>query len=280
MAKIFWAANAQTHAFKDRLVAARAGHFDAMSLFPQDVKVARSGGESWRSMREQLADHGLRIEVIDPLTRWLPGWTAPSSWRPEDVAFTAFSEDEVFEMASELGARAINVVEPFGHPVSLELGREHFARLCDRARPLGLEMVLEAMPFSGIPKLSSAWAIVSAAAKANGRLTFDAWHYLRAGEEPEVLATIPGDKIGTVQFADGSATPSDDNLLVDLYRRLPPGEGGLPLRRIAATLRRRGMLRNVGVEVFGPALTSLPPMEIGRIARETLASLEVDLPLG
>lgn len=269
MARIFWAANAQSHDFEGRITAARAGGYEAMSLFPFDVRRFREAGLDYATMRARLADAGLRVEVIDPFTRWLPGREAPASWSAAERAFTDFDEDAVFEMAVELRARCINVVEPFGVAVDVEEGAACLARVCDRARPLGLVVLLEAMPFSGIPDLGRAWAIVQAADRPNAALTFDVWHYLRAGADPALLSTIPGHRIGTVQIADGAADPGAD-LLADLYRRRLPGDGALPLRPLLESLHRMDALTHVGVEIFGPALTSLAPPEIGHRSRRAL----------
>lgn len=269
MARIFWAANAQSHDLDGRIAAAKAGGYEAMSLFPFDIRRFREAGLDYATMRARLADAGLRVEVIDPFTRWLPGREAPASWTAAERAFTDFEEDAVFEMAIELRARCINLVEPFGVPVGIDEGAACFARVCDRARPLGLVVLLEAMPFSGIPDLARAWAIVAKADRPNAALTFDVWHYLRAGADPALLSTIPRERIGTVQIADGAADPGED-LLADLYRRRLPGDGALPLRPLLESLHHMDALNHVGVEVFGPALTSLSPPEIGRRSRRAL----------
>lgn len=269
MASIFWAANAQSRDFESRIVAAKAGGYEAMSLFPFDVRSAREAGLDYPGLRARLADAGLRVEVIDPFARWLPGREPPADWTAAERAFTDFDEDAVFEMAVELRARCINLVEPFGFAVDVDEGAECFGRVCDRARPLGIVVMLEAMPFSGIRDLGHAWSIVEAANRPNAALTMDLWHYLRAGADPELLSRIPGHRIGTVQIADGRAGVSED-LLADLYRRRLPGDGELPLRSVLESLHRMDALRHVGVEVFGPALSSLSPPEIGRRSRRAL----------
>ncbi|MBC8072014.1 MAG: hypothetical protein IAG13_27055, partial [Deltaproteobacteria bacterium] len=149
MARIFWAANAQSHDFEGRITAAKAGGYEAISLFPFDVRNFREAGLEYTTMRARLADAQLRVEVIDPFARWLPGREPPATWTAAERAFTDFDEDAVFEMALELRARCINLVEPFGAPVGVDVGGTCFARVCDRARPLGLVVLLEAMPFSG-----------------------------------------------------------------------------------------------------------------------------------
>lgn len=269
MARILWAANAQSHDLDGRIAAAKAGGYEAISLFPFDVRRFLAAGLDYATMRARLADAQLRVEVMDPFARWLPDREPPATWTAAERAFTDFDEDAVFEQALELRARCINLVEPFGIAVDVELGAACLGRVCDRARPLGLAVLLEAMPFSGIPTLAHAWSIVQRADRPNAALTVDLWHYLRAGADPLGLSQIPADRVGTVQIADGVADPGED-LLTDLYRRLLPGDGALPLRPVLEGLHRMGALTNVGVEVFGPALTSLSPHEIGRRSRRAL----------
>ena len=269
---MLWAANVQTKSLADRLVAAQAGGYRSMSVFPLDISAWRDAGLTLADIVRSCGCAGVNIDVLDPFAQWLPDWSPPETLSEQDRAFTGFSEEQVFEMALGLRARAINLVEPYGRSVDIPVGIKEFGRVCDRAATSGLRVSLEFMPFSGIPDLASAWAIVDGADRQNGGLTFDIWHYYRSGPDPLLLSQIPAAKIFTVQLSDGRL-PAHDDLLVDLYQRLVPGDGDLDVGGIVATLDGMGALGEVGLEIFGPALTAQPPLEIGRRSTRALRSV-------
>ena len=269
---VLWAANVQSKTLDERLVAARAGGYRSMSVFPFDVAGWRDEGLDLADIRRRCGVAGVGIDVVDPFAQWLPDREPPEGLSDDDRAFTDFDEDEILDMAVGLGARAVNLVEPYGQPVETGLAVERFGHVCDRAAEEGLRVQLEAMPFSGIADLDAAWEIVRRADRPNGGLTLDVWHVLQAGDDPLARSRIPADRIFTVQLADAPA-PVGDDLMTELYRRVLPGEGVLDVAGIVASLRTAGALDEVGIEVFGPGLTSLPPDEIGRRTRRALAAL-------
>lgn len=269
---MLWAANVQSKGLEERLVAAHAGGYRSMSVFPFDIANWREAGMTLEQIARRCGIAGVNVDIVDPFAQWLGDWPAPDGLSAQDQAFTGFTEDEVFEMAVGLRARAINLVEPYGRPVDTALGVDRFGRVCDRAAASGLRVCLEPMPFSGVRDLQAAWDIIDGAGRENGGLTFDVWHYLRAGENPSLLSTIPAAKIFTVQLAD-ARLPAGEDLLADLYERLVPGDGDLDIAGLVGTLATMGALEEVGVEVFGPGLTSLEPAEIGRRSQRVLQGL-------
>ncbi len=149
-----------------------------------------------------MADVGVRVSVIDPLTTWIPGSSPPPGTSEADRQFTQFSEAQILHMAETMGAESINAIESFGAQLEQDRIVESFAGLCDRARSYGLRVTLEFMPFSAIKDLATAWSIVQSAGRKNGGLTFDTWHYFRGTRDDQLLRTIPGEKIFRVQLAD------------------------------------------------------------------------------
>lgn len=263
-----WAANVRTKSLDDRLAAVRAGGYTATTLFPIDVARFVAGGLTLSEIQRRFEEAGAPVEVLDPLTTWLPNWAPPPSMSAADVAFTDFDEDGFFRTAEGLGVTSVNLIETFGNATPVEMATEHFARVCDRAAGLGLRVRLEFMPFSGIPDLATAWEIVRGADRPNGGLTFDTWHYCRGAMDPALLASIPGDKIFGVQLADGAAEPVGDLLNDLLHHRRHAGDGALPLRDIVRTLDATGGLGSVGPELFSDAMDALDAREAGRSAAD------------
>src|SRR5262249_56523711 len=58
--------------FLEKVRAAAAGGFRAITLWPQDYARARESGQSDAELRRILSDHGVRVADLDPLLTWLP----------------------------------------------------------------------------------------------------------------------------------------------------------------------------------------------------------------
>ena len=270
--RLFWAANVRTKPFAERLAAAVAGGFDAMSLFPIDVRTFADGGLPPERLRALAAGEGVRISVLDPYALWAPD-TTPAAWAsPADLAFVDFPEDEILRMAEGLGVESINLIETFGNAVDPDAGAERFAAFADRAAEYGWRTQLEFMPFSGIPDLGAAWEIVRRADRPTAGLTFDSWHYYRGRPDDALLRTIPGDRIFQVQLADATWALRGTSLVDDLlHHRLLPGDGEFPLPDLVRTLAATRALTSVGVELFSDAMDALPGAEVGRRVARALA---------
>ncbi len=260
--------------FRQRLAAARAGAFDAISLWGRDYQDARAEGWSDADVVAMLGDHGLSVAEVDPAWDWLPGAVdvrIPPDHDTERIF--AFGAEELFAVADAVGARSVNAVDIFGGTWSLDDAAGAFAALCDRAHDHGLLVQLEFLPWSRIPDLESAWYVVREAGRVNGGLAVDAWHYFRSGSDGRLLQTIPGDRVIGLQLCDAPATPEPDPMRATLEARLLPGDGELALAALVSDLRAIGSMAPVGVEVFSSALDELEPEEVGRRAGAALRRL-------
>jgi sugar phosphate isomerase/epimerase len=260
---------ARRSSFADRVAAARSGGFQGISLWGRDYQSARDEGLSDSDLRAILGENGLAVAELDPAWWWLPG-AADIHIPPEldDQDVFGFGEAELFAIADSLGARSISAVDVFGGRWSLDDAIESFAALCRRAAEHGLLVHLEFLPWSKIPDLETAWKVVDGADQPNGGVAIDAWHYFRGVPDAEVLESIPGERILSIQLDDGPARPEPDLLAATLHDRLLPGEGEFDLQSLLGCLRRIGADAPVGVEVFSDALHLLDPAEIGRLAGE------------
>jgi sugar phosphate isomerase/epimerase len=241
----------------EKCAAAVAGGFGALTLWPSDVKRARSEGLGLADLRRMIADHGLAVADLDPLLRWLPGEKIPAG-------VEAASEAEFYAIAEGVGGRSLNVVQGFGESVDLDRAAEALAGVCDRAREHGLLVTLEYLPWSGIPDAATALAIVERSGRANATLMLDTWHSYRGPTDEAQLRRLPGARVGSVQINDAPAQPGENLVTETLEARLLPGEGDIPLARWLRILDRIGSAAPIGVEVFSKALDALPPVEVGR----------------
>jgi len=269
----FWSGTLLGASLDAHLVAASAGGFSDLSLFPLDYTTARASGMSDRELRSRIDDSGLRVAVIDPLTTWVPDWTPPAGVPQENLAFGDYSTDEVLRQAVVLGAHTISAIELWGNAVDLDQGAERLASLCDRAAEHGLRVQVEFIPFSGIPTLREAWELVRRADRTNAGIVFDTWHWYRGDNDEALLREIPGDRIFAVQVSDGPSSGEEDLLDECLHRRLLPGEGEMDLTRVLRLLRDSGATPSYGVEVFSDALLEQDPAYVGRRTAGALRSL-------
>jgi sugar phosphate isomerase/epimerase len=260
--------------FAQRLAAARAGGFDAISLWGRDYEGARAEGWSDADIVAMLGGHGLSVAEIDPAWDWPPR-AAEVRIPPEldTERIFAFGAEELFAVADAVGARSVNAVDIFGGTWSLDDAADAFANLCDRAAERGLLVQLEFLPWSNVPDLEAAWYVVREAGRANGGLSLDAWHFFRSGSDGQLLRTIPGDRVVGVQLCDAPAALESDLMRASLEARLLPGEGELALGALVSDLRAIGSVAPIGVEVFSSVLDELAPEDVGRRAGTALRRL-------
>lgn len=277
-ARVLYSGTVISAEWPDRIRAAQAGGFDAISLFPHDVLAARAGGRSDDDLRRDLRDAGLAVAAIDPYTRWVPAWHPPSDAAPELLSFAGHSADEVLGMASALGATCLNVLEFWGVEVDVAAGADAFGAICDQAGGVGVRVHLETMPFSGVRDLERAWAIVERADRDNGGLLIDAWHAFRAGYDSDLVRSIPGDKIFAVQLSDAPLSPAPDLQDESMHSRLLPGLGQLDIARLLDDIASTGAAPTLGIEVFSDELAQRAPEEVGRLAGAALTEAVAGTP--
>jgi sugar phosphate isomerase/epimerase len=240
--------------FADRLAAARAGEFSAISFLDSDYQQARREERlSDADLRAMLADHGLRVAEIDPLLNWVPGL--------ESSMFGA-SEAEFYDIAEALGARSINLALALPMPFARELLTSAFAAVCDRAANLGLLVQLEPLPWTAVPSLAVAAGIVADAGRNNGGVMLDAWHWARAGADLDAVASCGG-SVNGLQLSDAPAVAEANAIAETLHRRRLPGDGAIDLAGLMRRLDGAGCTAPVGIEVFSDELARLPATEIG-----------------
>jgi sugar phosphate isomerase/epimerase len=247
--------------FREKLEAARAGGFAAVTLWPHDYSRARAGASD-AELRRMLADHGLQVADLDPLLTWLPGEAELAARSPAGAA----SEEDFYRIADALGGTSLNLAQAFGRSVDRARAAEALAGVAERAARHGLQVTLEFLPWSGIPDAAAAWEIVRRADHPGATLMVDTWHHFRGGCDTAQIRAIPGAKLGGIQLNDAPALPDEDLVAESMRGRLLPGEGDIPLVEILRAIRSTGTRAPLGVEVFSEKLDALPPAEVGQRA--------------
>lgn len=277
--------------FRERIEAAAAAGFAAITLWGPDYARARREGLSDADLRRLLSDAGLTVGELDSVWTWAPGTkgvAVPDDENPD--GYFSVREEEIFRFADVVGARSVTASPwaPKSAPHtnrpakdrSLERIAEGYAGLCDRAARHGLLVQLEFLPWTLVPDLATASEIVRRADRPNGGIVIDAWHLFRTASDPAVVKSVPGHRIIALQLADAPIAAEDDLATATLHSRLLPGEGDLPLAGLLRVLRELDAPAPIGVEVFSDDLHRLGAHAAARRAAETtralLAAVDID----
>jgi sugar phosphate isomerase/epimerase len=129
--------------------------------------------------------------------------------------------------AAELGARHILVL---GDDPSVGRLTGKFADFCRLSHGYGLVANLEFIPYTKVPDLSTARAVVEGASQPNAGVLIDSLHFDRSATTLDDVRVLPRDLVHYAQFCDAPASydPSFDALRrVSRGERLFPGDGGI-----------------------------------------------------
>ena len=239
--------------FEERVAAAAAAGFDAVGLNLRAYRQMRAAGTTDADMAEVLDRHGQRLEEVEALAGW--------AGSPESRARAGTAEELAHHLADTLDVRYLQAIGPYEG--GLDDAAEAFAGVCDRAAEHGLVVGLEFLPFTNIPDVTTALAIVDQAGRPNGGLCVDAWHFFRGTPDWDALAAVPGARVFDLQLDDGTIVAEHPDYLEDtLSNRRLPGEGEFDLVRLLRALDDIGADAPISVEVISTELDALPPAEV------------------
>src|SRR6185437_2388779 len=167
---------------------------------------------------------GVRVTVIDALTRDLPGSASidevPQIWRDN----WKYGLDDLIRIAAAEEAPTINVTHYLGKPVTeSEMVRE-VPGLAARAGSEGLKLSLEFIPETGLPDLPATARLVQLCGASNLGIMLDIWHMLRSGGRAEDIQSLPSGSLSGVQLNDRRAESARQPREA-VWDRSLPGEG-------------------------------------------------------
>ncbi|MFN3863136.1 MAG: sugar phosphate isomerase/epimerase family protein [Erythrobacter sp.] len=177
-----------------------------------------------RAIRRQARDAG--VELLDLEVAWImPG--APDPWLSELV-----------DIAAELGARNLLCVSS---DPDMAATTAKFQLLVDRAKGTGVRVNLEFGIFTEVKSIHMARAILESVEGEAKALLVDTLHWARSGGTVAELAAIPCEWLSYCQPCDAPAEGPEltnfDAIIDDaINRRMPLGQGGLPLGQMVDAL--------------------------------------------
>jgi sugar phosphate isomerase/epimerase len=200
--------------------------------------------------KDRIVGAGITVPVVEALSQWSGG---ASTIQVGEVS-------ALLDVAQQLGASTVAActLEP---AIDLDLAAEGFARSCEAAAAVGVRVCLEFLPWTGIPDLATAWELVQRAGAPNGGLLLDTWHWNRqpGGPAPELLRTIPGERIHYIQLCDAARDSGLEPMAECMSARLPPGAGLVDFDQFWDAVEATGAEPIVMAEVFNTDLASRGP---------------------
>ena len=215
---------------------------------------AVADGTSPAELGARLRGAGVPVFTLEAAVSWCDGTAG-------DAGAAAAGEAEFLtDLGDVIGAEGLFAVSM--EPGELDLGRaiDGFGALCDRGAERGLWVAIEFLPWSSIPNLTTARAIVEGAARANGGLVVDAWHFTRSGSRLTDVAEVAG-LVRDFQICDTAPAAEADLLDECMHRRLLPGDGTADVIGLVRALDDGGARCPVAIEVFSDELEQLGPIE-------------------
>lgn len=143
--------------------------------------------------------------------------------------------DRFLDAGAELGAREVITA-----PYDPDLARlaDRLCQFSERAAMRGLGVSLEFFPWTCVPDLASAIAVVRQAGPRVGILP-DSLHFNRSASRIADLAALPPERLRFAHLCDAPVHPpysTEDLLHAGRAERLPPGEGQIDLTAYIAAL--------------------------------------------
>ncbi|MCB0994489.1 MAG: TIM barrel protein [Acidimicrobiales bacterium] len=207
-----------------------------------------------RPLRAEFDRLGLRVGMLEAAMAWVGGDTDET--RAEAARLAA--------QCADLGARRLMAVTMEPRLESELLATTGLAALAEELSPLGVQVAVEFLPWSGIPDLATAWRIVEPVPTAG--IVLDAWHWQRQPGGPafDLLASIPGGRIHVLQLDDAGPPADVDPMVETMTDRRLPGEGVVDLPALLAALDAIGADPVLAPEVFSAANAADGPAEAAR----------------
>lgn len=220
--------------------ASRDAGFDAIGLWA--FHIAFGGPDADKA----VADGGLPVSTLDAALSWVDG--------PCDAAHREI--DDLLALAERLGCGVVHATT-LGPVVDRGAARDGYASIAERAEAAGMVLGLEFLPWSGIPTLAAANHIAEHGGPAAGIL-LDTWHWVRqpGGPDLDLLHSLPGARITSVQLSDAGPVPATEVEPEAMTARLLPGDGVVDHAALWAALAAIGATPVVAAEVMSSDLVA------------------------
>ncbi len=246
--------------FEERVKAAKDAGFEGIGLRAETYVDALAEGLHDQDILDILDKYDIKVTEVEYIVQWAE----------ENRSYEQkYKEQMCFHMCELFGVNHINcgLMESY----SVEYTAQKLKELCQRAGKYTIGV--EPMPYSGLPDIKKAWAVIEGAKCENAKLILDTWHWVRANQPCDLalLEGIPAEKIVSVQINDVHDRPYAKSILRDesMHDRLAPGTGYGDTAAFVKMIRDKGVEpKAFGVEVISDAILEKGVAEAAKINYE------------
>ncbi len=232
--------------FEERVSAAKAAGFEGIGLRAETYVDALNEGLHDEDILAILKKYDMKVTEVEYIVQWAEDHRSYEQ---------KYKEQMCFHMCRLFGVNHINcgLMENY----SVEHTAQKLKELCQRAGQYTIGV--EPMPYSGLPDVKKAWAVVKESGCDNAKLILDTWHWVRANQpiDLDVLKDVPADKVVSIQINDVWERPYAPSILRDesMHDRLAPGTGIGCTEAFVEMIKNKGIKPAVvGVEVISDAI--------------------------
>ncbi len=220
--------------------------------FVMDDMEASIASYGLQTVRRILSDNGIRHVELEFLVDWhLEG----EKRRAAEAMY-----DRMLEIGAELGVEKIKLgggVFEEGEP-DLPAMRSALVRICERAAPLGIDIVIEFLPFASINGIDRGLALFDGLGTTNGGLLVDTWHVQRGGMTAEDIRKIPLEFLRAVEIDDAGSEVMGSLFNDSTHFRRLCGEGDIDIAAQLQAILDVGYRGYWGVELISAHHRHLP----------------------
>ncbi|GAB3628766.1 4-hydroxymandelate synthase [Pandoraea terrae] len=249
-----------------KLTAIAAAGFDGFELFENDLLYFDGAPGTVRSM---ACDLGLEIYLYQPF-RDFEGVSAAQLQQNLERA------RRKFDVMHALGVGTMLVCSNVSPQVIRDdaLAIDQLGALAELARQSDVRIAYEALAWGAyVNSYKHAWHLVQAVGSPYLGLGLDSFHTLSIGDDLDMLAQIPGDKLAFMQVADAPVRKMDVLEWSRHYRCLP-GQGELDVTGFVATALAAGYCGPLSLEIFNDGFRAAPAELTARDGLRSLRFLE------
>ncbi len=214
-------------------------HLTAIDLAPPDlIREAASAGYDavgLRLIRVTDTSPGYPLMADPAMMRETKAALQDTGLQVHDIEFIKIEPDtDITALAPFLDAGAeLGACEVITAPYDPDIPRlaARLGALGEMAAQRGLGVSLEFFPWTVVPDLDAALAVVTEAGPEVGILV-DSLHFDRSGSRLESLRKVPRHRLRFAHLCDAPVAPpysNEDLLFAGRAERLPPGEGDIDL---------------------------------------------------
>ena len=238
----------------ERIAHVAATGWAGIGLVHADLVIARDT-IGYSELARQIRDAGLsHIEV-----EFLNDWWATGTARQSSDAIRA----DLFEAATALDARHIKIgAGNADDPLPIKVLTDAFGELADDAATHGIQLALEATPFSNLRTTQEAIEVVTASDSPSAGLMIDIWHTAKTGlSHDELWRVVPLERVAAVEIDDGYHQTLGTVFEDTINRRTYCGEGEFNTAEFVRHALQAGYRGPWGVEIISEVHRNTPVRE-------------------